>query len=138
MTLTDVLPHLDLEEAAERIRLAELLEYADNPAFWVKEVLGEHLWSKQVEIAESVRDNRYTAVHSAHDTGKSFVASRIVAWWLSTHEPGEAFVVSTAPSYAQPGPPGRRVASGPATPAPPACPPAEWRSCPRSSVCPSG
>lgn len=101
MTLTDVLPYLDDEEAAERIRLAELLEHADNPAYWVKDVLGEHLWSKQVEIAESVRDNRYTAVHSAHDTGKSFVASRVVAWWLSTHEPGEAFVVSTAPSYSQ-------------------------------------
>lgn len=101
MTLTEVLPHLTDDEATERIRLATLLEYAENPAFWVKEVLGEHLWSAQVEIAESVRDHRYTAVHSAHDTGKSFVASRIVAWWLSTHEPGEAFVVSTAPSYSQ-------------------------------------
>lgn len=44
--------------------------YLVDPAAWVKERLGEHFWSKQREIAESVRDNRYTAVQSCHDAGK--------------------------------------------------------------------
>lgn len=75
--------------------------YNDDPVGWVNNRLGEHLWSKQREIAESVRDNRYTAVQSAHDTGKSFIASRLVAWWMSTHPIGEAFAVTTAPTQTQ-------------------------------------
>jgi hypothetical protein len=59
------------------------------------------MWSRQREIAQSVHDNRYTAVKSCHGTGKSFTAARICAWWLSTHAPGEAFVVTTAPTYKQ-------------------------------------
>lgn len=73
-----------------------------DPVGWVK-ANGEWAWSEQRRILESVRDNRYTAVHSAHDLGKSFIASRIIAWWISSHPIGEAFVVSTAPSAAQVG-----------------------------------
>lgn len=72
-----------------------------DPVGWVTERLGEHLWSRQREIAESVRDNRYTAVPSCHDSGKSFLASRLAAWWITVHPPGEAFVVTTAPTTAQ-------------------------------------
>ena len=72
-----------------------------DPVGWVNERLGEHLWSKQRQIAESVVTNRRTAVKSCHDAGKSFIASRIAAWWIDSHEPGEAFVVSTAPTYKQ-------------------------------------
>lgn len=75
-------------------------DMAAEPVEWVKSH-GEHPWSKQREVLESVRDNRYTAVHSAHDLGKSFIASRIIAWWISTRPVGEAFVVSTAPTAAQ-------------------------------------
>lgn len=74
--------------------------YTQNPVLWVRKN-GEEVWSKQREIMESVLHNRYTAVHSAHDLGKSFIASRIIAWWIDTHPPGSAFVVSTAPSAAQ-------------------------------------
>lgn len=34
-------------------------------------------------------------------THNSHIASRIAAWWLDVHEPGEAFVVTSAPTYAQ-------------------------------------
>ena len=50
---------------------------------------------------ESVRDNRYTAVPSCHGAGKSAVAGRIGAWWLASHAPGEAFLVTTAPTFNQ-------------------------------------
>lgn len=72
-----------------------------DPVGWVRMRLGEHLWSKQQAIAESVRDHRRTAVKSCHDSGKSFIASRLVAWWIDVHPPGEAIVVSTAPTYDQ-------------------------------------
>jgi hypothetical protein len=59
------------------------------------------MWSKQRTVAELVRDNRYVAVPSCHDSGKSFTASRLASWWLDVHAPGEAFVVTTAPTTAQ-------------------------------------
>lgn len=84
-----------------REREERAARYRDDPVGWVRDRLGEHLWSRQRQIAESVRDNRRTAVKSCHDAGKSHTASRLAAWWLDTHPPGEAFVVSTAPTYAQ-------------------------------------
>ena len=71
---------------------------ARNGAEWVAERLGEHLWSKQVEILDSVRDHRFTAVKACHGPGKSRVASRAAAWWMETHPPGTARVVTTAPT----------------------------------------
>lgn len=69
-----------------------------DPAWWVTEVLGEHLWSKQREILESVRDNRRTAVPSCHGGGKSWLAARVCAWWIACHPPGTARVVTSAPT----------------------------------------
>lgn len=74
--------------------------FRNDPVAWINRN-DEEVWSEQRHITESVRDNRYTAVHSAHDLGKSFIASRIIAWWIDSHPPGTAFVVSTAPSAAQ-------------------------------------
>jgi hypothetical protein len=75
--------------------------YLDDPVGWMRQALGEHPWSKQQEIARAVAEHRRTAVPSAHETGKSWLAARIVAWWLTVHPPGEAFVVTTAPSASQ-------------------------------------
>jgi hypothetical protein len=75
--------------------------YAEDPHGWVTDVLGEHMWSKQVQIAEAVRDHRRVAVPSCHEAGKSWLAARIVSWWLSVWPPGEAFAVTTAPSAPQ-------------------------------------
>jgi hypothetical protein len=68
---------------------------------WVRDRPKEYLWSAQRAIIESVRDNRYTAVPSAHDLGKSFVGSRVIGWWNDVHVSGDSFVVSTAPTAAQ-------------------------------------
>ena len=72
-----------------------------DPVTWVTDRLGEFVWSKQCEILNSVRDNRRTAVHSCHSSGKSWLAARIAAWWIETHKPGEAFVVTSAPTGRQ-------------------------------------
>lgn len=82
------------------LRGAARTDYLENPGAWVRSN-GEYIWAKQEEILRSVRDNRYTAVHSCHASGKSFTASRTLAWWIQCHPPGSAFVVSTAPSAAQ-------------------------------------
>lgn len=88
-------------ECARAFQPPKQSKYLTDPVGWVHDRLGEYLWSKQREIAESVRDNRRTAVKSCHGAGKTRVASRIAAWWLDVHPPGEAFIVSTAPTYAQ-------------------------------------
>jgi hypothetical protein len=75
--------------------------YRRNPAAWARDRLGVHLWSKQREIAELLLTHPRVAVQSAHGVGKSFTAALIAAWWVDVHPPGEAIVVSTAPSYEQ-------------------------------------
>lgn len=89
------------EAAARLFEPVKPSPYLHDPVGWVRDKLGEHLWSKQQEIAQSVDANRRTAVKSCHDSGKSFIASRLAAWWVDSHPPGEAFVVSTAPTYQQ-------------------------------------
>lgn len=63
--------------------------------------LEEEMYSKQREVTNSILAHRRTAVKSCHAAGKSFLASRTAAWWIKFHRPGEAFVVSTAPSNDQ-------------------------------------
>lgn len=72
--------------------------YIDDPARWVVEKVREHPWSLQAEVMEAVRRERYVAVKSCHGVGKSYLASRLVTWWIDTHPVGSAFAVTTAPS----------------------------------------
>lgn len=78
--------------------------YKDDPVLWAKEVLGVHLWSKQREIAYSVRDNKRTTVRSSNGVGKTYTAAILAAWWIAVHydeEPDQTIVVTTAPSFPQ-------------------------------------
>lgn len=70
-----------------------------QPAQWIRNN-GGYIWSKQDEICDSVRDNRYTAVKSCHDAGKSFIASEIILAWADTYK-HDGFVVWTAPTFPQ-------------------------------------
>jgi hypothetical protein len=85
----------------ERRKTQTLIRYRTDPVGWVNARLKEHVWSKQTEVMESLIAHRRVAVRSCHGVGKSHLASRVVAWWLDVHPPGEAFVVSTAPTFAQ-------------------------------------
>lgn len=89
------LAHLEYDDQTHR--------YRNDISAWARDRLGVHLWSKQVEIAESVARNRRTAVQSAAGIGKSFLAAIIALWWIDTHPPGEAIVVTTAPTGEQVG-----------------------------------
>jgi len=77
------------------------LRFHQDPVGWAHERTGVWLWSKQQEVLESVRDNRRTAVRSCHGAGKSFIAATAAAWWIASHPPGEAFVVTSAPTSYQ-------------------------------------
>ncbi len=87
--------------AALRRLFPEPHPYLHDPVGWIQDVLGEHPWSAQQDILRSVVANRRTAVPACHGPGKSYIASRLIAWWLCTHDPGDAFVVWTAPRWPQ-------------------------------------
>lgn len=70
-----------------------------DPVWWVKEVIGNELWSKQKEIIESVRDNARTTVRSCNGAGKSFVSANVVSWFVTNHP--ESIVITTAPTSRQ-------------------------------------
>lgn len=72
-----------------------------DPVGWARDRLDVHLWSKQRELVEAVRDHRYVGVQSCHDAGKSFAAALLAAWWIDVHPVGEAFAVSSAPTSPQ-------------------------------------
>lgn len=76
-------------------------ELPTDPVAWVRDELQEHLWSLQRTIARSVVEHRRTMVPACHGPGKSFLAARLAAYWIAAHPPGEAFVVTSAPSGAQ-------------------------------------
>ncbi len=69
-----------------------------DPAWFVEEVLGMRPWPKQIEILESVRDNKETAVRSSHGIGKSCVAGMATHWFLSG---GPGIVITTCVTQRQ-------------------------------------
>lgn len=89
------------EYAARSFEPPANAHHLTDPAAWASDKLGTFLWSKQREIVQSVVEHRRTAVRSCHGAGKSFTAGLLAAHWIDTHPPGEAIVVSTAPTYKQ-------------------------------------
>ena len=76
-------------------------ELPEDPVQWVREDLGEYPWSVQRKILRSVKEERRTAVPSAHQTGKTYTASRAAAWWIESHPLGQAKVLTLAPTARQ-------------------------------------
>ena len=76
-------------------------KYETNPVAFIEQGLGETLWSKQKEILQSLVDNKRTVVPACHAPGKSHLAARAVAWWMSVHPPGTAIAITTATTFKQ-------------------------------------
>lgn len=70
-------------------------KYNKSPSFFVMHALGLFVWSKMIDIMNSVRDNKYTAVRACHGSSKTFTAACIVVWFLNTFP--ESKVITTAP-----------------------------------------
>jgi hypothetical protein len=75
--------------------------YLDDPVAWIRDKLGEKPLSYQCDILLSLVNNNRTAVHACHGPGKSYIASRAIAWWIDTRPPHNTRVRWTAPSFAQ-------------------------------------
>jgi hypothetical protein len=88
VTITTTLRRLDAElgellERHDRARdLSEFARYKSDPVAFICEVLKGEPWSRQIEIAESVRDNPLVVVRSANAVGKDWLAARLALWWV--------------------------------------------------------
>jgi phage terminase large subunit len=71
----------------------------NEPAFFHTEVLGYTPWAKQLEISESIRDHRNTAVRSCNGAGKTFHVAREALRFLYSFP--NAAVINTAPTWNQ-------------------------------------
>lgn len=75
--------------------------YRTRPELWAWDMLEIEFWSGQIEISDSVVQNKNTMVAAGHGVGKSLEVSVLACWWIDTHPLGEAMVLSTAPSTSQ-------------------------------------
>lgn len=76
-----------------------LTDYADRPAEFFVDILHTGLWTKQLDVAQAVLENRRTAVRSGHKIGKSKLAAGLGCWWSCTR--GGARGMLTAPTSRQ-------------------------------------
>lgn len=63
----------------------------EYPKFFFK-TCGVNAWKKQGEIANSVRDNKHTAVISTPGSGKTHAAVWVAKWWINLHGPSKVIV----------------------------------------------
>lgn len=75
--------------------------WQDDPRGFIEDVLGDTMWTRQVEIAEAVRDHQRVAVPAGHSPGKSWLAGRLAAWFATVYPLGTAKVLTTAPKMRQ-------------------------------------
>jgi len=74
-----------------------LRRWVDTPeAFFAAVWPGCSYWEKQREILLSVRDNYSTVVHSCVESGKDWIAARLVLWFFSTRHPCRVICTSSS------------------------------------------
>ena len=72
--------------------------WRQKPHIFFRDVLKWHPWEKQLEILDSIQENKETFVQSCNSAGKSWFAAGLVIWWVVTRQ---GKVVTTAPTWRQ-------------------------------------
>jgi len=70
-----------------------------NPAWWIEKMFQCALWRLQRDIIESVARFPRTTVRSCTGSGKTYLAARLVLWFLANFTPSQ--VLTTAPTFKQ-------------------------------------
>ena len=86
-----------MERKAAKAAANRFARYAAAPAAYALDVLGVTWWAKQVEIAESVLNNRRTAVKAGHSVGKTHGIGGLVQWHFDCFDP--SITLTTAPNW---------------------------------------
>ena len=88
-----------MPSSAQRRRDQQILRISEDPARFSESILGQDIWSKQVEILHSVARHSRTAVKACHASGKTYIAAAAALWWITSQL--EAIAVTTAPTWTQ-------------------------------------
>lgn len=104
--LQDSFLHNLTSEMAESLRTGgsdvDYSIYQENPVEFIADVLGvRHIWPKLVEICEAVESHPYVAIQSANSVGKTFIAARVVLWWLNCFTDNVKIITTAAPPERQ-------------------------------------
>lgn len=86
---------LEVAESGSRIKWPST-RYENDPEGFAYFILGRRLWSKQVEIAKSVVENRKTSVRSGHRVGKTELCAILALWFYCSFPKARVFL--TGPS----------------------------------------
>ena len=78
--------------------IAEYSKYEDDPNGFCREVLRCEPWSKQLEMAELVRDNPRTVCVTANGLGKDWMTARMALWHVFARR---GFCILTGPTERQ-------------------------------------
>src|ERR1700722_17758945 len=82
---------------------SEQKEYArsviQDPVLFGSQVLGVDLWAREVEIVQTIKSHRRTAVKACHGVGKTFTLAVGALWWLARYR--EGIVLTTSPTQRQ-------------------------------------
>lgn len=86
--------------ATERARVRALLVAChDDPALFQSAILGRTLWSKQVEVCDSVARYPITVIPGGRAAGKTWALAGLPLWWLYTRP--NSLVITTGPDHRQ-------------------------------------
>ncbi len=94
-----------LLELAKRERDRRL--YRSDPVGFVRHYLGEKTWGdyvpdivdKQAEVLQAIGEHDHVAVKAANGVGKTWLAARVVAWFMETQP--NPIAITTAPTWRQ-------------------------------------
>lgn len=86
-----------LERLKQRPTPRSFDNYRRDPARFSREVLGNSLTGRQVQIAEAVRDHKITVVQSANSVGKTFVAADVALWFLRCFRQSKVVTAAAPP-----------------------------------------
>lgn len=71
---------------------------------WLWDVCGERTYEKMAEISHDVLVNpevTQTLIKSSNGSGKTYIAARWVAWWVTAFDPRDSLVIVTGPRLQQ-------------------------------------
>lgn len=76
-------------------------EALNDPAQWMANRLGVHVWSKQREIISALKPGAKVAVQSSNGTGKTYLAAALALHHVTRHRGTDSGVCIVGPSWGQ-------------------------------------
>jgi hypothetical protein len=67
----------------------------NDPVLFADHIFDASLWEREVEILQSIRTKRRTAIKACHSAGKTFTLALAALWWLARYPEGIVLTTSS-------------------------------------------